>query len=51
MAMLHCASNLITTALELLDTLSTTPVESISNLRFVIEFDIAASGVFVFFYT
>lgn len=51
MALLNCTSNLITTASELLDTLSTTRVEPISNLHFVIQFDIAASGVFVFFYT
>jgi hypothetical protein len=39
MAMPNHASNLITTAFELLDTLSTTPVESISNLHFVIQFE------------
>jgi hypothetical protein len=39
MASRNRASNLITTAFALLDTLSTTPVESISNLHFVIEFE------------
>jgi hypothetical protein len=49
MAMLNRASNLITTALELLDTLSTTPVESISNLRFAMELEVVASGALVNF--